>query len=548
MDQNRARPTASRIFAWGSAGMSCWRRASQRPGMLLLLLIVLLGSQIRPYWFASDDGAIYYSLARSMQAGVPAERTLNSQMGLPPVYPAVLSTAFFFGDRPFLAASVLHWLIGIASTVGIYFWARRLVGRSWFFVAATTVLNAVYCIVHRRTLKEGIFLALLIWAALLLQWSLESRSRRHQLMLLAGGFVLMSLTILVRYAGIALLPAFLGVAWWMHRERITRRVVVVTLSLACLPVASIVGHAIYQTSESKASGSGTYWGTFGKSLIAVMEPARATESVRLQVTGAGRTVVPGMFKSYGDPYDWSNINTLAYALISIGLLFGYFKLLKRRPDVLLVATPFYFGAYFVWSQNQGGRFLIPMAPVMMAAFIIATRTNISVAMTWLGRSSGRPQQVFLRRGILASRGILALTLTLHVGVALNYDWFVDTPRARVAHRAWSDVEEISERIYSDNGKVMGGSLSYEHHMMVQIGVAQRIRNLEEAEITGDPDLKWIIQPSELPVEPGFEMVWKGENLMAIRRSTDALFASPSEATHQGAVVQTAEAPRGDARE
>jgi hypothetical protein len=71
-----------------------------------------------------------------------------------------------------------------------------------------------------------------------------------------------------------------------------------------------------------------------------------------------------------------------YAAITIFVAAGWWRLVRHRRDVFLLAAPFYVAIYIVWPYDQGTRFFTPMLPVMWAS-------AAAMLLLWRRRRSGR---------------------------------------------------------------------------------------------------------------------------------------------------------------
>jgi hypothetical protein len=100
---------------------------NRRPWLWLTVFALALAAQISPWWYPSDDGCTYLSMARSIAAGEPFERYGQQGSGIPPGYPLLVGPVFWLSDQPFLALSVMHWLMGVALLVAAFAkWYREL--------------------------------------------------------------------------------------------------------------------------------------------------------------------------------------------------------------------------------------------------------------------------------------------------------------------------------------------------------------------------------------------------------------------------------------
>ena len=75
--------------------------------------------QVSPWLYPAVDGCLYLKTIREFLSA----RNLSSfHCYVPPGYLPLIAPAFAFGDRPFLAISILQWLMALALIGGLYVW------------------------------------------------------------------------------------------------------------------------------------------------------------------------------------------------------------------------------------------------------------------------------------------------------------------------------------------------------------------------------------------------------------------------------------------
>lgn len=508
-----------------------WLTGSRRGVITTIAIVTAL--QISPYWFPSEDGTVYLSMAESIHAGESGQ-ALGKSMGLPPVYPAILSLTYYVQDRPFLTISILHCVFATLSAIGIAYWAHRLVGRWWVIVVGITMLGAQYTILHRKTLKECVFLMLLVWTANFLQWGLGSSDRRRRIGHLTVGVCLMSLLVLVRYAGIALLPALFATeivqrfnagrsrrtadsdAANLGEDRVaTRPVNWRLIGLACVPLLAFIGQAVYQ---ARVSETGTYVGFFVESSRSMLDADRLLESVRMRISDVGRITIPGMFKAYTKPGDWLHVNTLIYLVWFVGLSIGWWRVVRRKPDVLLCAAPVYWAAYVVWNLDQGARFLTPMCPVFAVAIVSITRINFCWMVSLYRRSMKAVAVPRVQRpGVLMSRAFLCWLVSAHLCISVIYYITADRPRARAADASWEDFERIAELTRNEDRPIGANWLTFEQLMILRFTTHRNLPHTPPDQRPVVEGYEWIVQPSGLDVPGEFVVRHRGEHVQLCER-------------------------------
>ena len=96
--------------------------ANWRPRLCLAALAVLMAVQISPWLYPAVDGCLYLKTVREF---LSTQKLSSFHCYVPPGYLPLIAPAFAFGDRPFLAVSILQWLMAVALIGGLYVWARR---------------------------------------------------------------------------------------------------------------------------------------------------------------------------------------------------------------------------------------------------------------------------------------------------------------------------------------------------------------------------------------------------------------------------------------
>jgi hypothetical protein len=84
-------------------------------------------------------------------------------------------------------------------------------------------------------------------------------------------------------------------------------------------------------------------------------------------TDIGCMTLPGLWKAVPEPGNWLDIWSIVYVSFFLFLLVGWFRLVRRKADVLILTLPAYFLLYVHWVCDQpGGRFMLPMLPAVIA--------------------------------------------------------------------------------------------------------------------------------------------------------------------------------------
>lgn len=338
-----------------------------RPALWLAIFAALLAIQIHSSWRPLPDSAGYLSIARNPAHGQGLMRLGQRHIYYAPGYPLAISPAYLFSDHPFLLISVLQWGFATATMLGIYFWARGFGRRLAVVIAGLSVLNAGFLDCYRNFLSDTLFMALLVWTSYLLTLAMEASTTRRAAWLTAAGALLSAYMVTVRQVGVVV-PAGFGVALLL--AAIARRITWQRMLAQGLPVAIAAAAAlaalIWHDRMTKVASTYGYVDQIIDAHTGLA--AQLAEGLRLRISETGRLMLPGMWKSYAPrPGQWLNVNIPIYAAITIFVAIGWWRLVRHRRDVLLLAAPFYAAIYIVWSYDQATRFFTPMLPVMWAS-------------------------------------------------------------------------------------------------------------------------------------------------------------------------------------
>jgi len=477
--------------------VTCNRKPQWGLGITLLLLAI----QIGPHWYPECDASIYLSSARAMAQGRDLQYVDSPlDVGLPG-YPMMLAPAFWFGNRPFLLLSLINWLIAAAGTIGVYLWARRRCPSAAVLITMLSMLNSATLLYYRRSLKELAVLTVLIWTGLALQRMCDQRRRPGMVAVALTSLVLGPVLVLIRYTGILLFAGFLLATCLDFSQRSVARWQRIALALLLVtPAVLFTGNQLARQRELAAQRQLVNYQDYFSQGISEFD-RHYLEGLRLQISSIGRITIPGMFKAYARSGHWLNINTCVYSLWLILIGRGWWHL-ARHKDVLALALPLFVAAYVIWPFDQGPRFLVPMAPVLIAC-------------TWLGACP-----LFRNR-----HTVLALLLVGHVTVSTAYWVATDRPRARQTHQQWTTVETLASTL-KDNRQPAAMSGPIEMHWMLQLAYDQRIRPYHADRPVGG-DLQWIIQPQTRPGRGGFVPYRKIGDLVVWTRVQPAQVPGPS---------------------
>ncbi|MBW3539418.1 MAG: hypothetical protein KY476_04040 [Planctomycetes bacterium] len=472
------------IPAWLLKLNETMRRAERRPRLWLTGIVLLLAVQISPWWYVSTDGSAYIGMARGLAEGEPLLE-LGSRFGTPPGYPLMISPAFAFGDRPFLALAAVNWLIAAGLIAGVYRWSRRQVPEAAFWIAALTAANAGVWYYYRRTMKELAFMTVAVWAAEALHAMLSSPDRRRFVLRLGAALLLMALLVSIRYSGIVLAGGFVAAVVLRMRGAAALSIP----SVACALLLTTVGAVVVGLIVTHMPGG--YLLGFD-ALMADLVPSMV-EGLRLRLSEIQRLTIPCMFKAYGPAGDWWDWNTVLGLWMTAIVFWGWRRLAFERRDVLALTLPLYAGLYVLWPFDQGARYMVPMVPVLIACF-------------WVALERIRPMRV----------AFFGACLVAHLGASAGYWLVVDAPRAMADHRSWDTADALAAGISLDRGWVGAEDLPNALRSMLTVAIDRLVVDLSGRGAIEDGRFDWIVQPGAAP-RPEFDLYAMVDGYAVLRR-------------------------------
>ncbi len=459
-----------------------FEKIDRHPKIFLTIIALLLAVQIGPWWYSSFDGTNYVSIARSIN--IDGEMSnLGGHVDIPVGYPVLLTPAFSFGWRPFVALSVIQWLLAIVLMFGVYHWAWKQFPSMAVSITTLTMVHAGLWLYYRRTLKEIAFLAVLIWTVNVLQALVQQRSVLKTVLLGTLAASLLVYLTMIRYAGVVLVAGFgmsLLIMAWHGRTSWTRAIGL--SSVVGLPAVLLLGSVLlHQKSVAETQGGRDYLKglTEPQSVQSQTYPQRISNGLRLRVSEIGRLTVPGLLKATSSKESWLDINTLVHIPIVLILSIGWWKLASDRRDVLSLTFPFYVGLCILWPFDGGTRFLFPMLPLLMAALAYA-----------------------IRRITLLPPTVTGVFLVGHASVAIFYWVLIDLPRTVEANNDWPIIEQVAGELDLPVGSYATLELSGEKRAMLQLETDLPIPDVRSREQIGS-HFSYLITPADAPVIENF---------------------------------------------
>jgi hypothetical protein len=482
-----------------------------RPRATFAALGLLLAVQIGPWWYSSPDSAQYLSIARTLWSD-EGPRSLGSPFLFYPLgYPMLLSPTFLFGERPFMAIGVVQWILAMVMAAGIYRWALRF-GRpvAWFAAALTTV-HACFGLYYRCPLSEAAFMAALYWGVVVLDRVRTASTGRERLVAAIGGALLILAACQLRPNGIMMAPGFAAAlvvhAWRARRvgerrrdgeterqrdgttEGLKESSLTLTKALGYGLVVGVIASAVFLAARriddhrAQTARGTTYWDYLTKIQPTGESPLdRAVEGVRIQCLEVLRLVVPGALKTHVEAEGWGKPNTWVSIVVSMPILLGFILLLRRDGDVMLWTTVFYLGLNVLWAADQGGRYTLPLLPVIAVSL-------------WRIAADGRPRVARWMPAVVA----------LHAAVGVAYWLGIDLPRTREANARWVEIDALAAAVDHDRDRVALFEVPIIDFNLWRSSLDRQVHDWRLDSSAAREEVRWLVTRGSAP-PPEFEPV------------------------------------------
>jgi hypothetical protein len=493
--------------------------ANRRPKLWLTALALLMAVQVSPWLYPAVDGCLYLKTIRDFFS---ADKLSDFHCYVPPGYLPLIAPAFAFGDRPFLAVSILQWLMAVALIGGLYVWARRQFPATAVLFTAVVMVNISMWTYYRRPLKEVASMALMMWIVNLMHVLLEERHRARVVWLTLAVALLTTYLTLIRYAAITVAIGFALAACWRARQQAFGwgRAVLMSSAIGLSAGGALAGWLYY---DKEYGGGGIYWHEVASvywDQTAAPAPAKgpapavpaseppaplpqepmslslvpaqafvakhgrwmpqpvAAPIVRFlhglvyRVNDIGCIVIPGLWKAAVPLTPALTAPMALFFVLFVLMAVGWRRIVRRKIDVLALTFPAYIFLYAHWVCDQpGGRFMLPMLPVITAS-------------VWygIGPLIRRPMTVFV------------LLILAHIGQSTAYWLWIDAPRAYQADQNWSMVDRLAEEIRRTPGEVAIADAAEPDCQGLWLELDWRYR-LQRLNKTPGPQVKWIVEPA-----------------------------------------------------
>ncbi|HEV3300959.1 MAG TPA: hypothetical protein VG055_15015 [Planctomycetaceae bacterium] len=512
--------------------------AKSRSGLGLAALALLFAVQISPNLYPSVDGCLYL---KTVSDFLSAERLADFCCLVPPGYPVLIAPAFLFGDRPFLAVSILNWLLAVATIGGVYVWARRLMPTGALLLTTAVAVNISLWTFYRRPTKEIATLAFLMWTVNAMQALLNERRASRVIWLTAAVAFLTTYLVLIRYAAITLAVAFTVAAALLVRRGVLRpaRAVGMSAVVCVVSVSALVAWLAYD----RTHGTG---GTYIEALVAIYHRPSTADSQAQEANQADEDrqnfdsprdrhftraalyrmndlsclTVPGLWQGSSHAAEGIGISTILGAIVLGVLALGWWRISSRQIDVLAILLPIYLLLYAHWDCAQpGGRFLLPMLPIILACVGSGLIAILRPAAPLGVRRWQTP--------------LAAVYLLAHLGQSAGYWLLIDAPRARECQQHLPLADRLAGKIQKHPGYVaVAPSLERLCNGLWLDLDFKRVRMLQR---TPQRRVEWIVDAAGSEPIDGFCLEWVDGPVQLLHRDASAQ-NSPERAGQEAATA------------
>jgi hypothetical protein len=452
--------------------------ANQRPWIWLVVIAVLMAVQIKWWWEPGDDASSYLAIARNMADG-QLQRLDSAHLRWAPGYPVLIAPAFWLSDRPFLLISLIHWILAMTLAGGLFVWFRRVAVPAAGLLTMLVMVNVSLWDLYRLTLSELAFMVWLVWSVHALQRVADSDRARTA----AAWSVVATLVIIfgayTRHVTVFALGGFgLVMAIRALQGRVTwTRAVVTSVSIGLPVFGAVLALVLWDRARALEVGGDarSYMQYFAAETMTPLQ--QVLDGVRIRVGATGRLMIPGMHKAAPHGGFWVYPTLLVCGGVTVALLVGWWKLVRRHADILLLTAQIYVVFFIVWPYARSTRYFVPILPVLVAAL-------------W----------GLLDRAEAGRLRILLLLVVLHAAVSVG-DWIRSLDTRRL-HALWPQLERLVEPMGGEPRHVAVCNVDKDLYLMLTLQMNHG------AQLTDKPDsidatTQWLIMPAAEPAPSGF---------------------------------------------
>ena len=356
------------------------RRLCNSPWLWLALIVLALAVQTKPWFELTSDAAAYVSIAGNFAQG-KVERLGDPHLYYAPGYPALLSPVFRLAGDSALGFSLFHLLLAVGLVGLLVRWftlnlrdsdesAVRLPPIA-VLLTALVVLNIGFLDLYRKPLSELAFMVWLVAGALALNAALTAPRVRIAMLMGFLGAMVVAAAAVTRQAGVTLAAGFGLCVLVLTLRKQVRWLAAITGTLGVAIPAAVAVAALTAWDGQRAQVSLDRHPVtdvaYHEEMLEDQAPllSRLGDGLRRRISDTGRLVIPGMYKSYSRSGTWLHVTTLPYLAVALLVAWGWWLQMRDRPDVLVATLPFYVMLYVLWGHGQGGRFMVPMLPILV---------------------------------------------------------------------------------------------------------------------------------------------------------------------------------------
>jgi hypothetical protein len=260
-------------------------------------------------------------------------------------------------------------------------------------------------------------------------------------------------------------------------------------AVSCLGVLALV---LWDRERAQAAGTMSYDQYLVDPDMSLLE--QTIEGLRIRVSATGRSLIPGMHKAYARTGVWLNANVAIYAVVSVAILFGWWRLARRNLDPVLWMTPIYVVFFVFWPHSQSTRYWVPLLPVLLASLwgLIESR---ELSRRWRMR-------------------LVVLLIVAHALVSTG-DW-IKNLRHHQLHANWERFDALLAGVDPGPRELSGFHLDGDLSRILQVDQNVWIENPQKPEEIGG-DVRWLIAPSVVPLPDGFVEAARFDTLKLLER-------------------------------
>ena len=321
---------------------------------------------VAPRYLFGGDPDHYVGLARSLAGGEGYVINGHPETKFPPGYPVILAPAAQLFGGSFLAIARWAALLAALAFPAAYFMLRRRGEPFAVLLALASVASVPFVIVATgNPMSEPFFI---VCAMLLIAWAddWERDSRRSWSSLFAGAGLVFAVVATRMVGAAAVSAAALIVIWRLVTRRFTIRDLL-PLAAGVAFLASWLAWTSAHTRPSATAGPESGYvrlllladpeqPDLGRASVAQIATRIATNAVK-QAAHAGEllTQIPWLKPTWYSPV----------ALLIALVVAGWWRHLRSGGAFGALYFASYLAIMLVWPFDEGGRFLVPLAPLLL---------------------------------------------------------------------------------------------------------------------------------------------------------------------------------------